>query len=171
MSENDFESQVLSGDEEAGGEKLVPVSEAIRYRKRAQSAEKEMAELQQRLNEQTQENSRVKNQLAEARLEQELTAKLLTEKVNDIEAAVLMAKARIRDAEEVDIDNVVEQLKKEKGYLFGELGTEVVVSKTSGIKEKNSGSRVVLESLAQAAAGSGKRTDVQEYMRARRQFV
>ena len=49
MSEVDFESQVSSGDEGAGGERLVPVGEAIRYRKRAQSAEQEAVTLQQQL--------------------------------------------------------------------------------------------------------------------------
>ena len=39
MSEVDFESQVASEDEVGSGEKLVSVREAIRYRKRAQSAE------------------------------------------------------------------------------------------------------------------------------------
>ena len=41
MSEIDFESQVSSEDEGASSEKLVPVGEAIRYRKRAQRRKKQ----------------------------------------------------------------------------------------------------------------------------------
>jgi len=41
----DLESQVSSDGEGVNSDKLVPVSEAIRYRKRAQIAEKKAAEL------------------------------------------------------------------------------------------------------------------------------
>lgn len=44
--------------------------------------------------------------------------------------------------------------------------------KTQGVKEvRGSGGRAVLEKAAKRAAGSGNRTDVQEYMRIRRSFV
>ena len=50
MSEVDFESQVSSGDEAAGAERLVPVGEAIRYRKRAQNSESRVAQLEEQFN-------------------------------------------------------------------------------------------------------------------------
>ena len=40
MSETEFEMSVLSEDEAVFDQKLVPVAESIRYRKRAQNAEK-----------------------------------------------------------------------------------------------------------------------------------
>ena len=44
MSEKELEHQEVS--EDTGGEdRLVPVGEAIKYRKRAQAAEKELSEL------------------------------------------------------------------------------------------------------------------------------
>ncbi len=61
MTENNEQSTVTSEQEETGvSEKLVPVSEAIRYRKRAQAAEKELGELKERLEQQGGEAEQLK---------------------------------------------------------------------------------------------------------------
>jgi len=170
MSEVDLESQVSSGDEGAGSEKLVPVIEAIRYRKRAQSAEQEAATLQQQLEVSEEKSKQLAGELDEAKHERGLIASLVTAGARDLEAAVLLAKARMEGADG-DVDSVIEQLRKEKGYLFEGAGTGAVIAKTASVKERKPGGQSVLERAAKRAAASGSRADVQEYLQVRRQFV
>ena len=170
MSEVDFESQVSSEDEKLGDEKLVPVGEAIRYRKRAQIAERQVAGIEEELKAIRKENEQLAGQLKEVKLEGELVSKLTSAGAVDLEAVVLMAKARMEQSEG-DIDLVVEQLRKEKGYLFESLEADSIPSRTTGVKERQSGGRRVLENAAKRAATSGSRADVQEYLKVRRQFV
>lgn len=171
MSEVDLESQGVSEDNDVNNEKLVPVSEAIRYRKRAQNAEKEKSELEQELHLIKKENERINEQLKESKLKQQLISGLTMAGVTDLEAAVLMANARMKSESDNDIESVIEQLKKEKSYLFSADNELTAVSKTAGVKERKGGSQRVLKNAANRAAVSGSRTDVQEYMKVRRQFV
>ncbi|MCK4958791.1 MAG: hypothetical protein KAT00_05315 [Planctomycetes bacterium] len=170
MSEVDLESQDSSEDEGLGPEKLVPLHEAVRYRRRAQSAEKEAAAAKQQLQESVSSSEVLAGQLDEMKVDRKLSEKLTEAGVCDLEAAVLLAKARLKDCDGGDVESVVEQLRKEKRYLFGEQG-DVAVGvgmKTSGVKDSRSGGRRVLEGAATKAAVSGSRNDVHEYMRARR---
>jgi len=48
---------------------------------------------------------------------------------------VLLAKQEWHEQEEIDIDDVIEQLKKEKQYLFRDSGGNVTSTKTSGAKD------------------------------------
>ena len=170
MSEIDLESQALSEDEGLNNDKLVPVSEAIRYRKRAQSAEKDVSSLEQQLAESRDKNKQLTIQLSGIKITQELEAKLTAAGVNDLETAVLMAKARM-DTKDGNIDLVVQQLRQEKDYLFESLEPGPVATKTAGLREKKSCGREVLERTAKMAARSGSRADVQEYLKVRRKFI
>ena len=76
MSEVDFESQVSSGDEAAGAERLVPVGEAIRYRKRAQNSESRVAELEGQLKASQARNEQLAGELNETKLERKLLSNL-----------------------------------------------------------------------------------------------
>ena len=170
MSESDFERQVSSEDEAAGSEKLVPVSEAIRYRKRAQNAEQEVAELRRQLTTSQTENESLAGRVNEIKTEQELVSLLTVAGTSDLEAALLMTKARMSGSDG-DAKSVVEQLRKEKDYLFAQQEESVAASMTSGVKGHRSGGKKVLERAAQRAAGSGSRIAVQEYMKLRRKFI
>ena len=170
MSEVDLESQVSSGDEGAGGERLVPVGEAIRYRKRAQGAEQEAATLQQQLEASEEKSKQLTRELDEAKHERELIASLVAAGARDLEAAVLLAKARMNGADS-DVDSAIKQLRKEKSYLFEEAETGAVITKTASVKERKPGGQSVLKRAAKRAASSASRADMLEYMRVRRQFV
>jgi len=170
MEKIDLESQVSSEDEVLGDEKLVPVSEAIRYRKRAQNAEKEAAGLEQQLKLSMEKNEQLAGQLDKLRFEQKVATSLTKAGVKDMEAAVLIIKARM-ESEDQDVDSVIDQLRKEKGYLFSDMETSTAASKTAGVKQRTGGGQAVLENSAKRAAVSGSRTDVHDYMRVRRQFV
>ncbi|MGD0551257.1 MAG: hypothetical protein ABSB25_01260 [Sedimentisphaerales bacterium] len=167
---------VLQGAEEGQGEvddvKLVPVGESIRYRRRAQGAEKRVEELAGELAEARAEATRLADELKATHREQELMGRLASEGTRDLEAAMLIAKARLAGTDKADLNGVVEQLKKEKQYLFSETSISGVnpALRTSSAKEQRSGAGA-LERSAKRAVGTGSRSDLQEYMRKRRSIV
>lgn len=168
MSGDDGVRREWSEDKVGDGEKMVCVGEAIRYRKRAQAAEAESASLEQEVRELRSSNERLSGELREVRTEQELAGRLSAAGVCDMEAAVLLAKARLAENSGADIDEVVVQLRKEKSYLFDSETGGSMARRTSGVKVTQGGERRVLESRAKQAVESGSRRDLYEYMRAKR---
>lgn len=170
--------EVLSEDkgtqEETDNARLVPVGESMRYHRRAQSAERRAEELAGELAEARAEAGRLAEELKATHKEQELMSKLAAEGTRDLEAAVLIAKARLASEDKADVAGVVEQLKKEKGYLFCEKSEISGVNpalRTSPAKEPRQGGAAGIERAARRAAGTGSRADIQEYMRRRRSVV
>lgn len=162
------ETRVEQGD----SLKLVPVAESIRYRRRAQSAEKRAEELAEQLNESKLRCTKMAEQLSNIQTEQKLMRKLTSAGTVDLEAAVLIAKTRVEELDDTDLDSVVEQLKKEKQYLFGgQRNVASTAQKTAGVKDKIQNSQTVLEKAASKAARTGHRTDLQEYLKLRRNFI
>ena len=96
----DLDSQVSSDGEGVNSDKLVPVSEAIRYRKRAQIAEKKAAELQEQLREAVEKKDVLAGKVSEIKLEHDLADKLITAGAVDLEAAMLIAKSRTHGHDE-----------------------------------------------------------------------
>jgi len=173
---NPIETQeVLSEDITGAGDgdnmKLVPVAESIRYRKRAQSAEKKVEALTEQLAEAKSQATKISEQLSKIQTEQKLTRKLAAAGVVDLETAVLIAKARVEGQTEADVDGVIEQLKKEKQYLFADSNKAMTARKTAGAKERIQNSQTILERAAKKAATTGNRTDLQEYLKLRRNFI
>ncbi len=170
-----IESQeILSETEErtSGDElKLVPVAESIRYRKRAQSAEKQVEALAEQLAEAKSQGAKTAEELDDIRSEQELMRKLAGTGALDLEAAILIAKAKMQGQPEADVDGLIEQLKREKQYLFAESNSAAAAKKTSGVRERVQESTAVLEKAAKKAATTGNRTDLQEYLKLRRSFL
>jgi hypothetical protein len=160
-----------AGQEEGDNSKLVPLGESVRYRRRAQSAERRLEELAGELAEARAEAGRLAEELKATHKEQELMSKLAAEGTRDLEAAVLIAKARLSREDKADVAGVVEQLKKEKGYLFGEKSTAGATVRTSPAKEPRQGGAAGIERAARRATGTGSRADLQEYMRKRRSVV
>ncbi len=171
MSQIDTET---SGSEEPQqrSERLVDVSEAIRYRKRAQSAEQKQAQLEQELAENRAEVERLNKNLSQMTVERQLIEKLVSAGVRDLEVAVIIGRARLESDKKTTVTDAVEQLKKEKSYLFSDTGfTAAASTKTSGVKDRLSGTTGTLERAAKKAASSGSRADLQEYLRARKNFM
>jgi len=165
--------EVLSEDttEASDNMKLVPVAESIRYRKRAQSAEKKVEALTEQLAQAKTQLTTMSEQLSNIQAEQKLTRKLAAAGTVDMETAVLLAKAKMEGQTEADLDGVIEQLKNEKQYLFGVAGGTVTAKKTAGAKERIKNNQTVLERAAKKAATTGNRTDLQEYLKLRRNFI
>jgi len=167
MSQIDAEENILSeiaaGQSGGVGEslKLVPVAESIRYRKRAQSAEKELESLAEQLAQAKSEATKMADQLSDIQVEQKLTRKLVAAGTVDLETAVLIAKAKVEGQAQADLDGAIEQLKKEKQYLFTGSSGAVTAKKTAGAKDR----------IQKKAATTGNRTDLQEYLKLRRNFI
>lgn len=167
--------EVMSADKAGHGDndnlKLVPVSESIRFKKRAQSAEKKIEDLAEQLAEAKAEAKTTAEQLRKVQVEQKLVNRLAAAGTVDLETAMLIAKARMEGEAEADIDSVIKQLRKEKQYLFAIPSGMVPARKTAGAKERIEGSQTVLERAAKRAATTGSRIDLQEYLKLRRNFV
>ena len=165
-------SETIAGQGDSDNLKLVPVVESIRYRKRAQGAEKRSEALAEQLREVKSEAMKMAEQLNNIRVEQELMQKLAVAGAVDLEAAVLVTKARMEGESQADLDGVVEQLKREKQYLFGNnSGGAAMAKRTAGAKDRMQNSQTILERAAKKAAATGNRTDLQEYLKLRRNFV
>jgi len=178
MSPIDTDEGILSEDtaghtnSDVDNLKLVPVAESIRYRKRAQSAEKKIEALAEQLREAKSEAKKMAEQLSNIEVEQKLTRKLAAAGTVDLETTVLIAKARIEGGDDADLDGVVKQLKKEKQYLFADNSDGAVTAKkTAGVKDRMQSSQTILERAARKAATTGNRTDLQEYLKLRRNFI
>jgi hypothetical protein len=167
----EFLSEDITGASDNDNMKLVPVAESIRYRKRAQSAEKKVEALTEKLAEAKSQAAKMSEQLSNIQTEQKLTCKLAAARAIDLETAVLIAKAGIKGQTEADLDACVEQLKKEKQYLFAGTSGVVTTKKTAGAKERMQNNQTVLERAAKKAATTGNRTDLQEYLKLRRNFL
>jgi hypothetical protein len=175
MGQIDADENILSeaeaGHSEGDSHKLVPVTESIRYRKRAQSAEKKVEALAEQLAQAKSQASEMAEQLSSIQVEQKLTRKLAAAGAVDLEAAVLIAKTRVEGETEADLDGVIEQLKKGKQYLFTGTRVAMTAQKTAGAKDRMQNNQTILERAAKKAAMTGNRTDLQEYLKLRRNFV
>jgi hypothetical protein len=151
--------------------KFVPIAESIRYRRRAQSAEKKLEELTEQLAKAKKQTAKLSEQLSDIQAEQKLTRKLAAVGTNDLETALLIAKARISDQKDADLDNVIEQLKNEKQYLFAINNGAVTSQKTASAKERTPDTYTILAKAAKKAATTGSRADLQEYLKLRRNYL
>jgi hypothetical protein len=167
-------SETTAGQVDSDSEnlRLVPVAESIRYRKRAQSAEKKIEDLTEQLAQARSESARIAEQMSDMRVEQQLTRKLVAAGAVDLEAAVLIAKTRMEHEAKADLDGVIEQLRNEKQYLFDNNNAEAVaLQRTAGVKDRVQNNQTMLERAAKRAATTGRRTDLQEYLKLRRNFL
>jgi len=151
--------------------KLVPVTESIRYRRRAQSAEKKSEGLTEELAEANQKIARMSQDLSDLQIEQKLARKLAAAGAKDLEAAVLVAKTRMEGKPEADIDACVEQLRREKAYLFDGLTETATFRKTAGARDRAKQTQTALEKAAKKAASTGSRADLQHYLKLRRNLL
>jgi len=151
--------------------KLVPVAESIRYRKRAQSAEKKIEALAEQLSQAKTQTAELSEQLSDIKTEQKLMRQLAAAGAVDLETAVLIARARMQGKDDADVTGVIEQLKKEKQFLFTAGSSAPAPTKTSGARDRATNSQTLLERAAKKAATTGNRTDLHEYLRLRRNFL
>ena len=170
MSQTDEGQDLDRTDADAA--KLVPVTESIRYRRRAQSAEKRAQDLAEQLSQANERLTQMSEDMDRLQLDQRLTRRLTSAGVIDLEAAVLIARTRMDGKNaDGDIENCVEQLRSEKPYLFGRAAGARTVRRTAGAKDRVAPNRAALEQAAAKAARTGQRADLQQYLRLRRSLL
>lgn len=167
----DVLSEDIAGEGDNDSTRFVPVAESIRYRKRAQSAEKKLEVLAEQLAQAQTQTAQLSEQLNNVQGEQALLRQLAAAGAVDLETAMLIAKARMQGQSQADAAGVIEQLKKEKQYLFGGAGAGAAPAKTAGARDRLTSNETILERAAKKAATSGSRADLHEYLRLRRNFL
>jgi DNA repair exonuclease SbcCD ATPase subunit len=167
----DVLSEDIAGTGDGDNTRLVPVAESIRYRKRAQSAEKKLEVLAEQLAQAQTQTAQLSEQLNNAAAEQKLVRQLAAAGAVDLETATLIAKARMQGQSQADVAGVIEQLKKEKQYLFGGGSGGAAPAKTAGARDRLTSNETILERAAKKAATTGSRADLHEYLRLRRNFL
>ncbi len=181
----DCEQKATEASEpQAGQDKLVPVSESIKYRRRAQQAEGAAAKLQQELEDLRGELQQRDEQLAQAdamrdeasgrlqALENERQAErlLLASGATDTETALVLLGRRLDLSGEFEPDELhraVEQLLVDKPSLCGR-AVGALPSATASASAQAGGPAMQLTQAAQRASKTGDRRDVAEYLRLRR---
>ena len=167
--------------------RLVPVTEAIRYRRRAQQAEGHLREVEQQLEAAQSRIQQRDDELATAEaqrdeastqlvvVENRLAAeRLLTQAgVVDLETASVLLSRRLDLAEEVDAEALargVEQLLLDKPFLRspGTARGASLPPKTASPRDAAAAPAARLAQAAELAARSGDRRDVADYLRLRR---
>jgi len=170
MSQTDQEQDF----EETRGDvaKRVPVAESIRYRRRAQSAEKQAQDLADQLSQANERLAQMSEDMDRLQLDQKLARQLTAAGVIDLEAAVLIARTRMDSkTADGDIGDCVAQLRNEKPYLFGRSAEATTSRRTAGAKDRVTPNRSVLEQAAAKAARTGQRADLQQYLKLRRNLL
>ena len=167
----DILSEDTTPESDNDSTKLVPVAESIRYRKRAQSAEKKIEELTEQLAQAKTQTAELSEQLSDIQTEQKLMRQLAAAGAFDLETAMLIAKARLQDKDDADVTDMIEQLKKEKQFLFTVGSPGPTPTKTAGVKDRVTNNQTLLERAAKKAATTGSRTDLHEYLKLRRNYL
>jgi len=115
--------------------------------------------------------ARMSRDLDDLQLEQKLTHKLAAAGAVDLEAAVLVAKARLGGKSAADLDGCVAQLRKEKAYLFAGPAETAAPRRTAPAKGRMPPSPTALEQAAQKAAQTGSRADLHHYLKLRKNLL
>jgi len=154
---------------------VVPVAEAIRYRRRAQAAEQQVEQLTTQLEALEQEHRAVEGQVEQMRQETELTQQLTQAGVKDLEAALLLAQRRLQNdnGEKQNVPQMIEQLRTERPYLFEECEKiEIGLTRpTASVRTQSQSGVQTLSRMAERVRTTGSRKDMQEYMRIRRSVL
>ena len=144
-------------------DKLVPVSEAIRYRKRAQTAEQQLEVIQQEL-EQMQQSLEASQQTITALERRQRIDQLLNEaNPIDLEAARLLTEVTVSQMDKEDVAEAVADLRRHKPYLFRRTQptTKTMSARIDDVID-------AADDAAEQAARSGDRRDLLHYLRLRR---
>ncbi len=165
------ESEASSDAGEAAQEpaaRLVSVSEAIRYRKRAQAAERELAQTKTRLDDATRQAEAAQQRLAQAERRAAIDRGLTESGAADLEAARLLVEAALNEGE-ADIAPAIERVRRQRPQMFrtNHAAPRHTAAMGPAVRAAAAGGRDI-ELAARAARRSGHNADVMHYMNLRR---
>jgi len=163
-------------------DKLVPVGESIRYRRRAQQAEGRLTQLEQQLTQLQEQLQTRADELATAEAQRDEARQQMTQVNNqfaadrlliqagvvDMEAAHLLLQNRVDLGEELEsseVEHAVQQLLVDKPFLRG----NAMPPKSASVRRGVQSLTARIANAADRAVASGDRRDVAEYLRLRRQ--
>ncbi len=195
MTNSGSESELMAGstvnaesaaevvaDEQPVDPKLVPVSEAIRYRKRAQAAEETVGELQAELATVESNLRETASRMATVERAQEIDQQLVEAEVVDFDSARLLVDEALTEAgdavEAGEVSAAVAEVRKRKPHLFRAAVADARAPVVTGdgvmggavrVRDRH-GARPALTAATEALR-SGRRQDVLRYMRLRRAGV
>lgn len=153
----------LGDARDSGGDKLVSVSEAIRYRKRAQTAEQQLCELRDQFTQLRPQLDDSQQTITSLERRQKIDALLSDSDAIDLEAARLLTEISVSQMDEPDVVSAVGELRRQKPYLFRQRRGTLDSAMAPHVDPPQP------EHLAaQRAASTGDRRDLLDYLRLRR---
>ncbi len=152
-------------DQLNAGDKLVPVSEAIRYRKRAQTAEQQLEQLSEQLRDAHAKLDEANHAITGLERRSQVDAMLMEADAIDLEAARLLTEKAVLEMDEPDLKLAIEDLCRHKPYLFRRRIETGASAMAPAVQDHG---RDPAELAAQDAARSGDRRDLLRYLRLRR---
>ncbi len=144
---------------------LVPVSESIRYRRRAQAAEQQLTDLQKAMAAMEQQLQDANQTITSLERRQRIDAMLLESDAIDIEAARLLTEAAVEGMPEHDVREVIDDLRRHKPYLFAQHRPAALAMPA---QQHDDPVTAPLERAATQAKSTGHRQDLLTYLRLRR---
>lgn len=146
-------------------ERLVPVIEAIRYRKRAQAAEQQLESLRSQLEAAQRRYELAEQSISSLERRQRIDAMLAEADAIDIDAARLLTEAAVQAMDEPDVEEAVQDLRRHKPFLFHPDNTSVRgLALAPELEDQDD----PLAKAAEQAHHSGDRRDLLRYLRLRR---
>lgn len=146
-------------------DKLVPVSEAIRYRKRAQTAEQQLEQLNEQLRVMNAKLDEAGLTISSLERRQKVDALLMDADAIDLEAARLLTEQAVLQMDDPDVKLAVDDLRRHKPYLFRRRHKEDPSAMSPAIPTNG---HDPAEEAAEHAARTGDRRDLLRYLRLRR---
>jgi hypothetical protein len=153
-------------DQAPGPDKLVPVSEAIRYRKRAQTAEQQLEEINNEINAMQAKLTEASQTIVGLERRQKVDALLTEADAIDLETARLLTEQAVALMDEPEVELAVDDLKRHKPYLFRHKQAIGVSAMAPNIDHQG---HDPAELAAEQATKTGDRRDLLRYLRLRRQ--
>ncbi len=103
---------------------------------KTQAADQELSDTRRKLEETESLRRQLEQTLSQVRAQQRLRDKLTAAGVADMEAAILLTEQRLTQNKDAKPEQVIDQLKREKPYLFTPLVTPQAMQPTRGKKDK-----------------------------------
>ena len=160
-----LETQDPPAEASAEQDKLVPVAEAIRYRKRAQAAEQQLEALRAQLDQAHQRFEQAEQTIDSLERKQRIDALLTEADAIDIDAARLLTEAAVQGMDEPDVAEAVDDLRRHKPFLFH---PDASGAAGLALAPQIQGHDDPLAQAAEQAQHSGDRRDLLRYLRLRR---
>jgi len=150
---------------EGDDDKLVPATEAIRDRERAQQAEDRLGDARQQMQSLQSQLDQARQTIDHLERRQKMDALLAEAEPIDTEAARLLTEQTVQQMDEPDVQSAVEELRQRRPYLFRE--SSQATGSTMAARADDD-AMPASEQAAEQAAMSGDRRDLLRYLRLRR---